>query len=65
MGHCLWIHNLELAIRYFDDIDCTLIVIVLVDPRLVGSMHPPDAPGPAFSAFLALRSRKPLIFQPS
>ena len=20
MGHCLWIHNLELAIRYFDDI---------------------------------------------
>ena len=23
MGHCLWIHNLELAIRYFDDIDPT------------------------------------------
>jgi hypothetical protein len=37
----------------------TLIVIALVDPRLVGFMHPPDAPEPAFSAFLALRFRKP------
>jgi hypothetical protein len=37
----------------------TLIVIALVDPRLLGFMHPPDAPEPAFSAFLALRFRKP------
>jgi hypothetical protein len=29
MGHGLWIHNLELAIRYFDDIDSGMPLYVI------------------------------------